>query len=545
MIGGKAESVSAFPFVSLWRRYFLSFSAKKMGCIMWELYYNIYVALTVNRNKRKTERNVLGMNAREYLERIPLWADKKNGLDSIRDFLKEMGNPDESMRIIHVAGTNGKGSVCQYLTSVLRGAGFRVGTFVSPHLEDIRERFLICGEPAGEDRFERAFAQVRQLAENMTGRGYAPPSYFEFLFYMFMDMMREYEPDFVVLETGLGGRLDTTNAVRNPVLTVLTSISMDHMQYLGDTIEKIAAEKAGILREHVTAVYDGSCPESRKIIEKKAESLGCRQVLVNQDDYTFAGRDEEKTVIEVGTGNWGKLRVEIPSQAEYQMMNTALAVRALDVLAEEMCGGEESSCRQTHRGMAEESCRPERREISKGREIPKGGGMPENNRQQEFCSLMKIWKTDGGERILQGIRGSCWPGRMEQVLRGVYLDGAHNAGGVEALNRTIRRMQKETGKQVSIMFGAVSDKDHHQMIGKLCDGLDISQVTIAHMDTRRSARPEELEEEFKQVVSCPVKVFPAVGQAWEYFLKTRGDSLAFCAGSLYLVGEVKGLLHGR
>ena len=275
------------------------------------------------------------MNAEEYLERIPLWADKKNSLDSIRDFLKEMGNPDENMRIIHVAGTNGKGSVCQYLTSVLGGAGFRVGTFVSPHLEDIRERFLICGEPAGEDRFERAFAQVRQLAENMTGRGYAPPSYFEFLFYMFMDMMREYEPDFVVLETGLGGRLDTTNAVRNPVLTVLTSISMDHMQYLGDTIEKIAAEKAGILKEHVTAVYDGSCPESRKIIEKKAESLGCRQVLVNQDDYTFAGRDEEKTVIEVGTGNWGKLRIEIPSQAEYQMMNTALAVRALDVLAEE------------------------------------------------------------------------------------------------------------------------------------------------------------------------------------------------------------------
>ena len=110
------------------------------------------------------------------------------------------------------------------------------------------------------------------------------------------------------------------------------------------------------------------------------------------------------------------------------------------------------------------------------------------------------------------------------------------------MNRTIRRMQKETGKQVSLMFGAVSDKDHHQMIRKLCGGLDISRVTIAHMDTKRSADTEELEGEFKQVISCPVKVFPSVGQAWEYFLRTRGGSLAFCAGSLYLVGEVKGLL---
>ncbi len=475
------------------------------------------------------------MKAEEYLEQIPLWADKKNGLDSIRDFLGEMDNPDESMRIIHVAGTNGKGSVCQYLTSVLCKAGFRVGTFISPHLEDIRERFLICGEPVEKENFEKAFVQVRQLAEKMAHRGYAPPTYFEFLFYMFMALMKEYEPDFVVLETGLGGRLDTTNVVRSPVLTVLTSISMDHMQYLGDTIEKIAAEKAGILKEQVPVVYDGSCPESRKIIEKKAESLRCRQVLVNQEDYTFAGRDEKGTRIKIGTENWGELLVEIPSQAEYQMMNGALAVRALDVLAEELCRGEddrrEGSVRHIRREVPEASCQPE------------GGEMPGNGRQQEFGSLLEKWKTDDGDRIVQGIRGSYWPGRMEQVLKGVYLDGAHNAGGVEALNRTIRRMQKETGKPVSIMFGAVSDKDHHQMIEKLCRGLDISQVTIAHMDTRRSAESGELEKEFKQVISCPVKVFPTVGQAWAYFLGTREDHLAFCAGSLYLVGEVKGLLE--
>lgn len=457
------------------------------------------------------------MNVKEYLEQIPLWADKKNGLNSIRDFLEEMGNPDESMRIIHVAGTNGKGSVCQYLTSVLCQAGFRVGTFVSPHLEDIRERFLICGKPVEEDWFERAFWQVKQLAEDMTGRGYAPPAYFEFLFYMFMVMMKEYRPDFVILETGLGGRLDTTNVVKSPILTVLTSISMDHMRYLGNTIEEIAAQKAGILKEHVPVVYDDSCPESRKVIGKRAEKLGCRQVPVGQGDYTFVRRDEEGILIEIETVSWGDLLVKIPSQAEYQMMNTAVAVGALDVLAEELCGEKAG----------------ERTEVKEG------------SRQQNFDSLLKTWRLDKGDGVVRGIGVSYWPGRMEQVLEGVYLDGAHNAGGVEALNRTIRRMQRETKKQVSVMFGAVSDKDHHQMIRTLCDGVDISQVIIAHMDTKRSAECGELEWEFRQVLKCPIRAFPAVGQAWEYFLKTRGDSLAFCAGSLYLVGEVKGLLESK
>ncbi len=498
------------------------------------------------------------MNAREYLERIPLWADKKNSLDSIRDFLSQMGNPEEKMRIIHVAGTNGKGSVCQYMTSVLCQAGFRVGTFVSPHLEDVTERFLLCGNPVEQEEFERAFGQMRQLAEAMAGRGYAPPTYFEFLFYMFMAMMKEYKPDFVVLETGLGGRLDTTNAVRRPVLTVLTSVSMDHMQYLGNTIEEIAAEKAGILKGNVPVVYDASCPESRKVIEERAGMLGCLQVPVSQEDYTFISRDKAGIQIKTETENWGELWLPIPSQAEYQMMNAAVAVRALDVLAGELQ-------REEARAMPEGSGRPDTMEAPEGSQWPDAVEAPEDSRclenrkvpergwpdnvetwkshvQLDFGSLLRNWKMDGGDSIIRGISSSYWPGRMEQVLEGVYLDGAHNAGGVEALNKTMRRMQRETGRQVSVMFGAVSDKDHRRMIEELCDGVEISQVTIAHMDTKRSAACTELEQEFKQVINCPIKVFPTVGQAWEYFLETRGDELAFCAGSLYLVGEVKALL---
>lgn len=506
-------------------------------------------------------------NIEEYLERIPMWASRKNSLDNVRDFLEELGNPDREMRILHVAGTNGKGSVCQYLTSVLCQAGFRVGTFVSPHLETIRERFLMDGNPVDQDGFEEAFWQVRSLADRMAGRGYAPPTYFEFLFYMFLVMMKRATPDFVVLETGLGGRLDVTNVVNVPILTILTSISMDHMQYLGDTLEKIAAEKAGIFKKNVPVIYDDSCLEGRGIIEKRAEALGCPRFPIGSKDYVFVRREEEKTLIQMDTGIWGRLLIGIPSQAEYQMMNAAVAVRALDVLVQELWRkdsdgletqgepevlGQQKQWRKNSGGLetqkepevlVQKFCRRASfvQETSDGLTKDDWTGKSDSSRK-ELEDLLEAWIKDGGAGIIQGIQRSYWPGRMEQVLEGVYLDGAHNVGGVEALNRTIRRMQEETKKPVSIMFGAVSDKDHRQMIRRLCDRISIAQVTIAHMDTKRSAGCRELEEEFKQIINCPIKVFPEVGQAWEYFLRTRKDSLAFCAGSLYLVGEVKGFL---
>lgn len=208
----------------------------------------------------------------EYLERIPMWAAKKNSLEDVRAYLEEMGSPDRGMKIIHVAGTNGKGSVCSYLTSMLTETGYKVGTFISPHLEEIRERFLMNGDLVREDTYERAFYRVKELSEKMVEKGYQPPTYFEFLFYMCMAVNEQCKPDFVILETGLGGRLDVTNVVEHPVLTVITSISMDHMQYLGNTIEEIAGEKAGILKPGVPVVYDGVL--RRKQDGDRGESYG-------------------------------------------------------------------------------------------------------------------------------------------------------------------------------------------------------------------------------------------------------------------------------
>lgn len=434
----------------------------------------------------------------EYLNHIPMWAARKNSLKDIREFLKEMGNPDQSMKIIHVAGTNGKGSVCTYLTSMLKQAGFRVGTFVSPHLEQTRERFLTDGTMVEEELYEQAFDRVRALSETMTARGFNHPTYFEFLFYMFMAICEMCRPDFVVLETGLGGRLDVTNVVEHPVMTIITSISMDHMQYLGNTIAEIAGEKAGILKKEVPVVYDACLLESRNVIEARAEERNCPQFPVTEQDYSLVERTEQGPKLAVfmpettaGSRNLsgnGAVYVTIPSQAEYQLINVTLAVRAVGVLQD--------------------------------------------------LGICQMTRAD----IAEGIRKNCWPGRMEEVLPDVYLDGAHNEGGIRALGRTISRMQRETGKSVSLMFGAVSDKDHRRMIQELCDVLTFTHVTIAHIDSERCAGTEKLAEEFRALLDCPVEAFPTVSQAWKHFLKEKGDGLAFCTGSLYLVGEVKRLL---
>ena len=424
-----------------------------------------------------------------YLNRIPMWASKKNSLPHIRDFLEESGCREESLNMIHVAGTNGKGSVCSYMTSILLEAGYRVGTFLSPHLVSIRERFLLNGEPVKEEAFERAFQRVKELSKTMRDRGYEAPAYFEFLFYMFMTMCREEAPDYVILETGLGGLLDATNVIRRPLMTVITSISMDHMQYLGRTIPEIAAQKAGILKPGVPVVYDGVSWEAGRVIRERAGELGCPSWETSEADFALVQREESGVRIVIKTEK-EPLEVRINSKADYQMINGSLAVRSLDIL---------------------------------------------RNRGEAVIS---------DEAMKAGMEKAFWPARMEEILPGVYLDGAHNAGGVEALTRTIRRMQQETAKPVTLMFGVVSDKEYHEMIRNLCRSVEISRVIIARMDTERSVSTQMLARDFRQWLGCPVEAFDTVGQAWEHFLREKGDSLAFCAGSLYLAGEVKALCTG-
>ena len=220
----------------------------------------------------------------DQIEAIPGYARKKSSLLKVREFLGLLGEPNREFQVIHVAGTNGKGSVCAFLTSMIREAKIPCGTFVSPHLVDIRERFLINGEIVPEPEFIRAFLEVQHACEIWERRGEPHPTYFEFLFYMGLCIFRNAGVRVLVLETGMGGTYDVTNVVENPLVSVITSISIDHTAFLGSTIPEIAAHKAGIIKSRRPVVYDDSSSEAAAVIFAKAKEMKSEGFPVTPDE---------------------------------------------------------------------------------------------------------------------------------------------------------------------------------------------------------------------------------------------------------------------
>lgn len=423
---------------------------------------------------------MIDKKARDYLLGIPLWTKKKNTLDEVRHFLKELGNPDEQLNIIHVAGTNGKGSVCADLTAMLMEAGYHVGTFVSPHLTDVTERFLVDGVPVEEAGFSESFARVKAVTDRLTAEGYAHPTFFEFVFLMAMDLYGRRKPDFVVLETGLGGRLDTTNVIRHPLACVITSISLDHTQYLGDTVELIAAEKAGIIKPGIPVVYDNNDRAAGSVIAAAADRLGSAAYGLTAEDSCRG----------------------VSFAAPYQAMNAALAVKVLEILEIE--------------GVNAEVCR----------------------------------------KALDSVH---WTGRMQQVAPDVWVDGAHNPGGIRAFIQAVKAQnglavqekqsaqQPDQGEQnaadmhpqIQLLFAAVSDKDYHEMIRLLCTELSPERVTVVQLKSERGLQADALARQFEDAGCSHVTAFDSTKDALKHVLseKKEGDHL-YMVGSLYLIGEI-------
>ena len=395
--------------------------------------------------------------ARDYLLGIPLWTKKKNTLDEVRNFLEALGNPDEQLKIIHVAGTNGKGSVCADLTAMLMEAGYHVGTFVSPHLTDVTERFLVDGCPVEEAGFSESFTRVKAVTDKLTVEGYAHPTFFEFVFLMAMDLYGRMKPDFVVLETGLGGRLDTTNVIRHPLACVITSISLDHTQYLGDTVELIAAEKAGIIKQGVPVVYDNNDQAAGAVIAAAAKRLGSAA-------YGLTAADSYR---------------EVSFAAPYQAMNAALAVKVLNVL--DVAGVTAQVCK----------------------------------------------------KALASVH---WTGRMQQVAPNVWVDGAHNPGGIRAF---IQAVKAQNSGNIRLLFAAVSDKDYHEMIRLLCTELAPESVTVVQLKSERGIQVDSLAKQFEEAGCSQVTAFDSTKDALEHVLsEKKEEDRLYMVGSLYLIGEI-------
>ena len=409
-------------------------------------------------------------DAREYLLNIPMWTRKKNTLEQVRDFLTELGSPDSHFQILHVAGTNGKGSVCADLTAILTEAGFRVGTFVSPHLEDIRERFLLDGRMISQEQFQRVFDQVLPVVLDKVSQGYCHPTFFEFLFLMAMVLFDQEQVDYGVLETGLGGRLDTTNVIRQPRACVITSISLDHTQYLGDTIPQIAAEKAGIIKAGIPVIYDANQEVASAVIRDRIRQRKSTGYPVKEEDL-LPGRPLGRILDKVAFG------------APYQRMNGALALQTVEVL-----------------------------------------GIPRIT--ESLC-----------QKALEKVS---WPGRMEEAAPGIWLDGAHNPGGIQAFVRAVR--EREGQAPVCLLFAAVADKDYGEMIRILCQGLTLEQVTVARLESGRAADPRVLADQFRMEGCSQVTGWGTVEEAFTQAVQGRKkDTRLYVAGSLYLIGEIRGL----
>ena len=434
----------------------------------------------------------------QYIYDTPKFTTK-NSLEDTKTFLHKLGDPDKQMKIIHVAGTNGKGSVCAYMRSILEESGKKVAVFTSPHLVDVRERFMIGGEMISEEEFLEAFLTVYEMLdwETLEYAGFQRvsdavfdcpkayhPTFFEFVFFIAMLVFSKHRPDYCILETGLGGRLDATNAVSKKELAVITHISLDHVEYLGDTIGKIAGEKAGIMQAGAPVVYWDTCEESSAVFAKEAANLGISAYSVSKNDYSFSNFKRKAIDFSVRTRYYNYISLTLRTIAAYQMENAALAVRAIE-------------------------------ELDKGETITAG-------------------------QIHDGVFKCFWAGRMEEVFPEVYVDGAHNEDGVRAFLETVASDGHEGSR--SLLFSVVKDKDYERMVEEFATSGLFDRIVLAHMQTGRGVETKVLEALFANYPDCAFEGYENVAFAFEKMIREQRDGeRIYVAGSLYLVGEIKEL----
>lgn len=422
----------------------------------------------------------------DYIETIPKFT-VKHPPEHTRELLSRLGNPQEGIKIIHVAGTNGKGSVCAYLNAILLAGGKKTGLFTSPHLVRINERFQINGEDVSDEQFLDAFLKVEKAAKEYEAEGEGHPSYFEALFLMGMLIFKEAGVEYLVMETGLGGRLDATNVVEKPLACIITSISRDHTEYLGDTLEAIAGEKAGIIKAGVPVIYDASQPGPASVIAAKAKEMGSPAWPMEPSFYEMKTQSREGITFTFAYPGGEKAELAIPYVAKYQMMNASLAFYMMHILQD------------VH-------------------DIPKNV-------------------------LAEGLSKIKWPCRMEMAAPGVIIDGAHNEDGIAQFVSTAGYFAKEN--EITILFTAVADKHYHEMIGEICEGIHPSHVVATQIDGSRVVPAEVLAEDFRKAGCTDVCAEPEIGAAYEKALGKKGSGMLFCVGSLYLAGELKAYLAKR
>lgn len=421
----------------------------------------------------------------EYLCRIPRF-HSTHSLERIADFLTRMGQPDRQMEIVHIAGTNGKGSTSAYLAGLLEQAGKKVGLFTSPHLTDIRERFCINGKMISKELLTEATVFIQkqlQSAENEY-----QPCFFDMMFFIGMYVFAKEQVDILVLETGLGGRLDATNAVQQKALTLITHIGLDHTEYLGSTIEEIAAEKAGIMRTKTPCIVGMHNEAVARIFLKKAAELDSPCRILDKAVCCCQRLYEKSVAFSYFSSYYGTVPIQLSTSAWYQAENVCLALAGMENLVE-----------------------------------------------QGILAAEAL----SADKIKKALFDTNWAGRMEEILPGVFLDGAHNTDGIAAFLESAERDGCKGSRR--LIFSAVSDKEYGKMLQMILQSGLFTEVIVTEISGERKVEAEKLFEVAKAAANRDTPIGKkdlqeAVSSALE---ARQQQDYIYIVGSLYLVGQVR------
>jgi dihydrofolate synthase/folylpolyglutamate synthase len=419
----------------------------------------------------------------------------KSGNDNLKCVMNILGNPQDKLKTVHIAGTNGKGSTAVFTAGILRGLGYRVGLFTSPHLVRINERIKIDDSDISDEEFLDCYSEVKDAIRKNESDGGCALSYFEFLFAISAVYFDKKGVDMAVYETGLGGRLDATNILR-PLITAITSIGLDHMKYLGDTVQDIAGEKAGIIKKGVPVVYNTGNIQADWVIEARADELGAVKINVAKTDYMINDFTDNGIDFSVSNRYYSYQGLKLSNiRALYQIDNAVTAI---------------------------ELCR----------------------------ALMEIQgrKRFEAEDVQKGLDLFFWPGRMEKLKSGVIIDGAHNSDAIHRFVESVEELEK--GRSIAMLFAVAEDKDYEPMIEELVSRLNIGFLCVTSLDSTRGISAGYIAKIFEYYLKKKEKEDPAddaeceviaeddIKNAFEISTKVAAGRTLYCVGSLYLAGSL-------
>lgn len=407
------------------------------------------------------------------------------GLERTYKLLEYLSNPEKDLKFIHIAGTNGKGSTTSIITEILMGAGYKVGMYTSPFIEEFEERIQINRNNIPKEKLASLMDEVKAAVDKVIEDGYNHPTEFEIITVLMLLYFKKENIDFGVIEVGLGGTLDSTNVI-TPVLQVITSISFDHTNLLGNTLEEIAGEKAGIIKSGIPTVIYPQKAEALKVIENKCSEMNSKLYIANCDNFKFENVVNEDRPYQLLKYN-NEVDILLPLLGEHQITNLSVAMTSIEVL---------------------------------------------NNINMTNILL---------DSIVKSIKNVKWKGRLEVLSKNPYvvIDGAHNIQGIETLSRNIKKYFKY--ENLYLILGILADKDVQEMIKVIAP-----MAKKIYAVTPNSIRAE-LAEDLKREIIKYNENCEAYDDYKEAYLTAINDAnendFVLASGSLYMIGDMRKIIR--